>query len=126
MKKPLLSIVYCAICLGGLQLAHGQEATTEIEQDPKIDRLLELYTESNKEKGYYRIQIFSGTHAASQKAKEEARVEFPDWSVKITFDQPNYKVKIGRFNTKLEAERQLIEVRKKFPGALLPATKTKD
>ena len=124
MKKGSRLFKFMIISAIGIGSLHAQDSSISIEQDPKIDKMLALYTQANKEKGYYSIQIFSGSHRNSQKKKEEAQLEFTDWPITIDFDQPNYKVKIGKFNTKLEADRQLIEVRKKFPGALLPTKKT--
>ena len=37
----------------------------------------------------------------------------------IVFNTPNYKVWVGNFKTRIEAERNLIEILKKHPKALL-------
>ncbi len=46
-------------------------------------------------------------------------IDFPDWYSKIEFESPNYRVRLGKFKTKLEAERKYLEVRKKYPDAML-------
>ncbi|WGU68695.1 hypothetical protein QIU19_01595 [Capnocytophaga canimorsus] len=37
----------------------------------------------------------------------------------LSFETPNYKVRIGVFRTRLDAERQLVEVKKVFPAAFI-------
>ena len=126
MINSLKTRLYIFCFLLGGSIVFAQDAEIKIEQDQKIDKMLSLYKEANKNLGYYRIQIYWGSKTKSNKIREEARIAFPDWSTKIEFDEPNFKVKIGKFKTKLEAERQLIEVRKQFPSALLPNIKTTD
>ena len=97
----------------------GQQGQINIEQDEKIDDLLDIYKSSNASHEYYRIQVGFGSYAKAQSIKENVEIDFPGLSSKIDFDSPTYRVRIGRFKTKLEAERKFKEVRIKYPDAML-------
>lgn len=100
-------------------LAHAQQGTVTIEQDPELDRLLELYRITNSRINYYTIQVGFGTYEDAEELKGLVQIDFPQWKPKIIFDSPTYRVRVGNFRTKLEAERKFLEVRQKYPGALI-------
>ena len=115
MKTP----VFTALMIGlALQLS-AQEGNISIQQDPKIDQLLKLYTDANSNTGFYQIQVGFGDYQKAQNLKSQVEIDFPDWYSKIEFESPTYRVRLGRFKTKLEAERKYLEVRKKYPDAML-------
>ncbi|WP_127021929.1 SPOR domain-containing protein [Flagellimonas beolgyonensis] len=115
MKTP----VFTALMIGiAIQLS-AQEGNVSIQQDPKIDQLVKLYTEANSNTGYYQIQVGFGDFQKAQNLKSQVEIDFPDWYSKIEFESPTYRVRLGRFKTKLEAERKYLEVRKKYPDAML-------
>lgn len=99
--------------------AIAQQGAIRIEQDEKIDELLDIYESVIGDSNYYRIQVGFGSHAAAQKIKSEVEIDFPSLLSKIDFDSPTYRVRVGRFKTKLEGERKLQEVRRKYPAAML-------
>lgn len=115
MKTP----VFTALMIGlALQLS-AQEGNISIQQDPKIDQLLKLYTDANSNTGFYQIQVGFGDYQKAQNLKSQVEIDFPEWYSKIEFESPTYRVRLGRFKTKLEAERKYLEVRKKYPDAML-------
>lgn len=102
-----------------VNFTNAQQGTVNIEQDEKIADLLEIYKSANTTSEYYRIQVGFGSHAKAQNIKASIEVDFPNMYSKIDFDSPTYRVRLGRFKTKLEAERRFTEVRKKYPDAML-------
>ncbi|RIV73795.1 SPOR domain-containing protein [Flagellimonas aequoris] len=115
MKTP----VFTAILLGLSLHLSAQEGKVIIQQDPKIDELLKLYTDVNSKSGFYQIQVGFGDYQKAQNLKSQVEIDFPDWYSKIEFESPTYRVRLGKFKTKLEAERKYLEVRKKYPDAML-------
>ena len=115
MKKPIFTILLLSFSFSCL----GQEGTIAIEQDPKIDQLVEIYKEANTNSGYYQIQVGFGRHQEAQNLKSNVDIDFPGWYSTISFKEPTYRVRLGKFKTKIEAQRKLIEVRKKYPTAFL-------
>lgn len=116
MRKRFPLLLILLLSAVGLSAQSGR---VTIEQDPEIGRLLDIYTKSNSEEDYYTIQVGFGSYSLAEDLKDEVEQEFPQWTAKIVFDSPTYRVQVGRFRERLEAEREFREVRKKFPGALL-------
>ena len=44
---------------------------------------------------------------------------FNDTSASIVYETPNYKIWVGNFYNQLEADKELIEIRKKFRSAFI-------
>lgn len=99
--------------------AAAQQGDIKIQQDDKIVELLGIYEEYNKTSEYYRIQVGFGSYSKAQELKSDVEIDFPNLPSKIDFDSPTYRVRLGRFKTKLEAERKFKEVRAKYPDAML-------
>lgn len=113
------TLIYITIFASSLTYSFGQQGQISIEQDEKIEALLELYKSSNESSDYYRIQVGFGSFAKAQRIKSEVEIDFPSLSSKIDFDSPTYRVRVGRFKNKLDAERKFREVRAKYPDAML-------
>lgn len=111
----ILSSFFCVTSI-------GQNAKTNISVDPKIENLLKekrkLNTSLFLNEGY-KIQIFYGNSEESKKKLLEFKKEFKDLDGTIVFNSPNYKVWIGNFKTRIEVERTMLDVRKKYPTALI-------
>ena len=103
------SVFYC----------HGQQGNINIQQDEKITDLLGIYKSVNESSSHYRIQVGFGSFQEAETLKANVDKDFPGWPTKIDFESPSYRVRIGRFKTQLEGERKLIEVRQKYPSAML-------
>ena len=115
MKAPMFILFTVGFVLG----VSAQEGTVSIKQDPKINELIKLYAEVNSKAEFYQIQVGFGSYQKAQDLKSQVDIDFPGWYSKIEFESPTYRVRLGRFKTKLEAERKYLEVRKKYPDAML-------
>ena len=112
-------LVIIAIISFSIAVGSAQQGQVNIQQDDKIADLLDIYKSSNESHEYYRIQVGFGSYTKAQSIKENVDIDFPGLSSKIDFDSPTYRVRVGRFKTKLEAERKFKEVRIKYPDAML-------
>lgn len=115
MKITLFIGVFWGFCL----VAQAQQGRINIEQDAKLEEALEIYASNTSSSDYYTIQVGFGSYAQAEDLKTQVDIDFPGWKSKIVFDSPTYRVHVGRFKTKLEAERRFIEVREKYPASLL-------
>ncbi|MBT8180553.1 SPOR domain-containing protein [uncultured Eudoraea sp.] len=115
MKTAILSV----ILLGFVTCGTAQSGEISIEQDASITRLLEVYKISNSKSNFYTIQVGFGSYSKAEELKQQVDIDFPDLKAKIIFDSPTYRVQIGQFRSKLEAERKFKEVRIKYPESLL-------
>lgn len=100
----------------------AQEVSITVSQDSKFEQIL---TEKRKlnatitTNDRYKIQIFSGDSESAKKNLADFRKDNKMIEGTIVFNTPNYKVWVGNFKTRIEAERNLIEILKKHPKALL-------
>jgi len=97
----------------------AQQAKIAIAQDPRIEKLLNIYTTTDESAEIYQIQIFNGTLDQANSKKASFDADFPNWNSKIYHVDTDYRVRIGGIKTALEAERKYIEVRKKYPSAII-------
>jgi len=112
-------LVIIAIISFSVAVGFAQKGNVNIQQDNKIADLLDIYKSANESHEYYRIQVGFGSYSKAQSIKENVEIDFPELYSKIDFDSPTYRVRLGRFKTKLEAERKFKEVRIKYPDAML-------
>ncbi len=116
------TILLFFLFVGASHFLEAQKGTVTVDIDPKADRLVALKKEANrKAENVYRIQIYSGTAGQARGREAAFKEKFPGWSCNLKFETPNYKVWVGNFRTRLEADRRLIEVKKKFPNAFILA-----
>ncbi|WP_245234882.1 SPOR domain-containing protein [Tamlana crocina] len=119
MKTSILSILVFAL---GITFGFSQQGKTEINRDPKIDVLMNLMKEMNKndnDSDRYKIQIYSGNRSGAQKAQSEFKESFSEWYSTDVYEPPNFKIWVGNFRTRLEADRALQQIKKKFPIAFI-------
>lgn len=100
----------------------AQSSNVDLNQDPKFEQLLNEKRKSNVNLSYsdrYKIQIFNGVSEGAKKTLNEFRQEFKTIDATIIFNTPNYKVWVGNFRTRMEAERNLVEIQKKYKTVFL-------
>lgn len=93
-----------------------------IQQDPKIEQLLAEKRKANAAitiNDKYKIQIFFGTIDDAKKNLALFKKEFKNTDGTIVFSNPSYKVWVGSYRTKIEAEKALLSIKKKFTSALI-------
>ena len=97
----------------------GQNGNIEINQSNKLDSIIKLKKELNSKIQNLRIQIFSGDRDNAEQIIKEFIEIFNDTTADIMYETPNYKVWVGNYYTQLEADKRLIEIRKKFRSAFI-------
>jgi sporulation related protein len=72
----------------------------------------------------FTIQVYGGDIRATAKDyRLDLLRNFPDSEPRMVFEQPNYKVRIGQYYTRLEAQHFFAQVKRVFPGAILIPTR---
>lgn len=114
--------VACAILILATTKSIAQKAVLTVNQDSKIVQLLNLKKELEKENKLsdgYTIQLYYGELDKANKILKNYRSSFENWPATIGYETPNFKVWVGNFDTRIEAERALIEIQKKFASAFI-------
>lgn len=122
MKRISKAVAIVAISL--LLGANTIQAQSKpvIKQDQNLDTLLEIKEElesNNKLFNGYTIQLHNGDLNKAKDRKKEYEKTKSIWPASIEYETPNYKLWIGNFDTRLEADRALLTLRKEFPSAFV-------
>jgi len=121
-------IAYKKIFLSSLLLValtskiKAQDQNTTLNQDPKFEQLLNEKRKINTSltvNDSYKIQIYTGGSENAKKTLTEFKQEFKDIDATIVFNTPNYKVWVGSFKTRIEAERNLANIKDRYKNVLL-------
>ena len=97
----------------------SQDGNVIINMDTTLVKLIDLKKELNSEIENYKIQIFSGSRIDAENTISEYKILYNDSAAIIRYEAPNYKVWIGNYYTLVEAEKEILEVRKKYPNAFI-------
>ncbi|MES2545189.1 MAG: SPOR domain-containing protein [Bacteroidota bacterium] len=101
---------------------YSQEEKTTLLQDQKFELLLNEKRKINSSitvNDSYKIQIYNGESEIAKKTLMDFKKKFTNLDGTIIFSTPTYKVWIGNFKTRIEAERNLIKFKEKYPNSLL-------
>ena len=104
------------------QKSYSQEAKVSVSQDPKFEQLLNEKRKINSSitiNDLYKIQIYNGDTETSKKTLMDFKRENKDMDATIVFSTPLYKVWVGNFKTRIEAEKNLNDLKQKYPNAFL-------
>lgn len=100
----------------------GNIGKVAVTQDPKFEQLLNEKRKINSSitiNDRYKIQIFNGDTENSKKTLLDFKRENKNMDATIVFSTPLYKVWVGNFKTRIEAEKNLNDLKKKYPNAFL-------
>ena len=106
--------IFTAICLLMITSVNAQDGQVTVNQDPQIDALLKLKKDVNKRAKNFKIQIYNGSRVGAENARNKFWNSFSGWSVSMQYETPNYKIWVGNFKTRLEADRALVRVKRRF------------
>lgn len=88
-----------------------------------VDRLVDHHRKIGALKNSmpgFRIQVFFGPERQkAQEAKTQLSALYPENQTYLVYQQPNFKVRLGDFKTRLEASRFLQRVQGNYPGAFI-------
>jgi hypothetical protein len=100
----------------------SQVGNIKINQDKKLIELLKIKKEVNEEdftSGQYTIQIYSGNYEEGSKLIENLKSDEKFSDVFFSFETPYYKIRIGKYVSKIEAIKQLKKIKKTFSSAFI-------
>ncbi|MEI8202681.1 MAG: SPOR domain-containing protein [Bacteroidota bacterium] len=122
----ILRLILSYIAFIASQAVYCQAGTAKIEivADERVQVLLDKHLEINNTKKYiqgFRIQLFSESGANSKTAaldmKTKFLAKFPNQETYIVFVEPNYKLRVGNFRTRMNARGFLKEIIAEYPNA---------
>ena len=117
-KKIEMRILFICLLFSYFPIL-SQNGKVTINQSSKLDSVVKLKKELNGKIQNLRIQIFNGDRENAELVMKEYLEIFNDTSASIIYETPNYKIWVGNFYNQLEADKKLIEIRKKFRSAFI-------
>lgn len=124
MTNKIKSLYLICACLAFTISLQAQQGKVTVSQDSDIDKLLE-YKKDIKTAKIFTVQVFNNLDPdKAQHFKTEFLNSHNEWPVEIIWNTPNYKVWVGKFATRLEADRALAIIKKTHIDALILQPKT--
>ena len=121
MNRTQIIILAAALCAAG-----GATAQVTVTGDVAVADMVAKHVELNsrvKTIPGFRVQIASFSGANSKNSafalKEKFTADFPETQAYIIFDDPNFKVKVGDFRTRLEAYAFLQHIKEFYKGYII-------
>ena len=117
MKKTV--IISCLFFVGFLtsQSIYSQSKKSD---STLINELISKKRSFNKEFGYgFRIQLYNGFETEAKKTETKFKINFPEIKTYLLYRQPEWKIQVGFYKTKLEADRALLDLKRKYGSCLL-------
>ena len=102
--------------------------TLSVTGDSRLSALIQKHIEVNQDdcpniiEGY-RVQVFSSSGTGSSQKAREARTKFlsfyPGLKAYTDYEAPNFRVRVGDYRTKLEAEKIKKMISQEFPACFI-------
>ena len=112
-----------------VNLLYGQEGNIEIVKDSRINALVEKQSEVippaiNPQIDGFRIQLFFDSDKSQiNSAKAKFMSYYKTIDTYVTYNAPNFFLKVGDFRTRLEAEKIKAEIEAEFPTSFIVTEK---
>lgn len=103
-------------------LTYSQTDQFNLINNTKFDSLLNIKKQVDKklfDKNYYSIQVFSGSYKLADSISTFVTEKYTLDSTFFYFETPNYKVRVGKYRSKIIAEKKLREIKKTFKSAFV-------
>jgi hypothetical protein len=128
MRKALF--LFMVMIIAGVAQAQSADSATTfnktiiILKDPRIDYLQKIYAAKSRVrpelKRIYRVQLTSSrSRTEVNDLKTQFSAKYPGIPVYMSFDPPTFKLRVGNFATRQDAEQFLKEVRKLYGSSFI-------
>ncbi|MFK8102927.1 MAG: SPOR domain-containing protein [Saprospiraceae bacterium] len=113
-------VLFCLLLiLGNTTLCEAQDI--DLNEDALISRMMDRRVQinrSNPRVSGWRIQLLATTDRSKvEKEKRSFMRKYPATFIDWTHSKPYYKLRVGAFQSKLEASRLLYQIRRDYPSA---------
>ena len=119
-RKITSIILFIAVLSTGQNALLAQEV--QLNEDPKVSQLFRNWTNNNRSNPQvegWRVQIMATTDRKQvEDTRNRFRTYYPDVPAEWTHEKPYYKLRVGAFRSKLEAQA-FLETLTDYAGAYL-------
>ena len=125
MTAKFSSLLAFILMIPGLLLSQENEGDLRVESSASVKELIAQKIAYNKEQNSYpgyKIQIYYGSEKECYEIKDEFTSLFPDIPTSIIFSTPQWKLQVGEYRSRLEADKSIQSIKKEYPSAIVLAT----
>jgi hypothetical protein len=103
----------------------NSKGNVTITQDIKIEQAIYNYSRAYKSKPQkvWRVQIYFGTGATSKNVAQSTEQKFkklyPETTSYIIYEEPHFKVRVGDFHNRIEAEQLKSQIIEDYPNSFI-------
>ncbi len=121
----LLLVVFAQVFSQNPSAAEKESERNYVKQEDSVDQLIDAYRQHNRNHGMqgFRVQIFTASGNRSKlltdRVKSEFDAAYPGVRSYITYDEPYYKLRVGDFRNRLDAERFLKSISSEYVFAMV-------
>ncbi len=127
MKAPFFSLLFLLtaniVSAQKTVTTYNEDSTISITKDQRYDALVAKQKRQNaatQTMPGYRIQIyFGGVRQKASEVKLEFASRFPGVPAYLTYQQPNFKVRVGDYRSRFEAQKFLKDIDGMFPSGFI-------
>ena len=117
MKNNLFIPIFLCYLLATVSSLTAQNTTSKSEA---VQKLLDKKTRYNSTVGFgYSIQIYYGNETTAKSKNAKFIILYPTIKTKLVWDNPYWKLQVGNYKTKLEADRANLIYKKEFSGTIV-------
>ena len=117
IAQQKFKVIYLILFGFALQ-ANAQEGKVNIDQHKDISTLLEFKKDLSTV-DLYKIQVYQGNRSGAETAKSKFASDYDEWPISMEYETPNYKIWVGNFRSRLEADKALIKIKKNYTNAFI-------
>lgn len=98
---------------------YSRPGTMVVHMDDEISTLMETISEADLPLEGYRIQLYFGRKEEVNTMRTEFLQKNPECGAYVSWLQPNFRLRIGDFRTRLQAERFKNEIQADYPSSYI-------
>ena len=88
----------------------------------QLDTVLDSIDQTHRNRRYidgFTIQVYSGRREEALSAKKQLTTSLPRLESEVQFTEPIFRVKVGKYYSRMEAQQDYTAVKRYFPAAIL-------
>jgi len=125
MTAKFSSLLAFILMIPGVLQSQENEGDLRVESSASVKELIAQKIAYNKEENSYqgyKIQIYYGSEKECYEIKDEFTSLFPNIPTSIIFSTPQWKLQVGEYRSRLEADKSIQSIKKEYPSAIVLAT----
>jgi len=117
MNFKIIFLTISLLFIFGKSAVFSQSQQNDNEKIVSIIKKKRNFNKSNKLG--FRIQLYYGNETKAKSLKAGFRIKFPNVVTNYKYDPPYWKIQVGYYKTRLEADKDLLIFQKKYSGAIV-------